>query len=134
MHGTAVTRSTKFRLTKFRLLDRLRIDITPYIPTQPSVSPITQSEALQMARRVYGEQSRHIFPRTITSELVSTTRRDRPWRIARGCEQGPFDLTRPLVNLRIQVDLSFVPLSQYHTLPFLVIGLLAKARNLDTVF
>ena len=79
MHGTAVTRSTKFRLTKFRLLDRLRIDITPYIPTQPSVSPITQSEALQMARRVYGEQSRQIFPRTITSELVSTTRRDRPW-------------------------------------------------------
>ena len=100
MHGTAVTRSTKFRLTKFRLLDRLRIDITPYIPTQPSVSPITQSEALQMARRVYGEQSRQIFPRTITSVLVSTTRRDRPWRIARGCEQGPFGLTRPLVNLR----------------------------------
>ena len=53
-----------------------------------------------MARRVYGEQSRQIFPRAITSGLVSTTRRDRPWRIARGCEQGPFGLTRPLVNLR----------------------------------
>ena len=101
MHGTAVTRGTKFRLMlNLDYSNKPRIDITPYIPSQPSVSPVTQSEALQMARRVYGEQSRLDFPRAITSMLVCTTRRDRPWRSAQGCEQGPFGLTRPLVNLR----------------------------------